>query len=206
MQRGLKNWWAEVTIQVEATAGPLDLVRLEVPAGLARRFEFSTDVTSHVTPLPNRRSLLEIWPTTADNNRLVEIRMRAPLDAESRDVPSLRLIDRPLAKHYLILPLRLDNQEVIWQMSHLTPAKLPVDLKLEPPQYHHVYEVTRHPFRATLSSVATANMIPRIALCDVDLEWLSDRAVGKITCWLAPPHHRFCGRRSLRLRSHRNAR
>jgi hypothetical protein len=191
LRRDGDRFLAYVDIQLEVAGGVLDALQLEVPLQFVEPFRAEPAATvSLATATATQQRVLTIIPTVPWAGRqLIRLQGRiAPALGDGLKIPDLRPLAVGAIDRYVALPKQLDSQPVSWEISHLTPAKLPAallprDWKTETVQ---TYRIQDDSFQATLKSVDRPNANAVIQLADIQLVCLPGGCCTAATYDLVP--------------------
>ena len=117
-----RSWSALVNCEVSLENGSLDAIRLEVPPEWCGPFELSPAMEHQIVLLPGQTQRhLVIRPAREITDRL-SLTIRGPLKlqaGETPHVPTLVPLDAKLSNSFVLLPSRLEDQDLQWQTSGL---------------------------------------------------------------------------------------
>ena len=177
------QWIATSSFRVRVGKGsPMDVLRFEVPAEWTD-LKLDPAWPFRMAPLPNanRKHLLVYPPSPIDNSAHLTIRGALSTAGEDRlrHAPEITPLDLRSAERYFVLPMRLENQRYVWEISGREkepPAGLKPTLP-EEGEYQSILAVGNS--RATVQIVRQLAGDLKIQSADYRLRWRNkDEAYG----------------------------
>lgn len=165
-----RSWSAAVQCAVTVEKGELDSIRLEIPAEWSGPFELTPPMDHQVVLLPGQTQRhLIIRPTSTDAvPRSISIRGPLKLQpGETPHAPVLLPLDAKRTESFLVLPTRVDEENLQWQPSGLqalSPGEAR-DANLTAPA-REVFRVVAPRFVAALLQSKDLRKSARIASAD----------------------------------------
>lgn len=201
LRRDADAWSADAEIDFRVTGGAADAFRLEVPTDwqnpqFIEAFEADGTIAPtaeiELSDLPgaSRRQLL-IRPRQPVTDAL-RVRLSGRLGAlggERIHAPVLVPLDVVRTDAYLVLPRKIQQQQIAWETSGLQATASPAGLPSPPPDAaaNWVYQAVAGRYQAVLTDVKLAAGTPRVWLCEVLFDAASDGAIrGLATFDLEP--------------------
>jgi hypothetical protein len=175
LMRRPEGWYADVEYHAQIRQGVLDIVRLEIPAEWEGPLVLVPALPFEIRPLPgpSRRQLLIRPPSAIARDFQVTIRGRLAGSGDRvRRAPDIVPLDLDDPLRFLVLPTRMDTQEIVWSTSRLSARPLP-------PLFHMAqdrrdgwesFELGER-FHASIQRIERVTGFPLIRLADVRLLW-----------------------------------
>jgi hypothetical protein len=165
-------WQADFDYFFHVTEGQVEQIRLEVPSWWNGPYRVDSPATIQVVEVPGRDChRLVIRPRTAIAGQH-HLHLEATLpstDQQRLRVPHIVTLNRGQVERFLVLPTRLDRQQLVWTTRGLQPAELPPSLEL-PHVFRHaprVVRVVEHLFTAIPQTLPEVTTAPQIRLADI---------------------------------------
>ena len=186
------QWNVEVDLRIKMHSGQLDTIRFRVPEGFQGPFQMEPEVPFLVKRLPvDDGFVLDVRPPKSiDDSYRLTFRGTLNIDPESPvrcPVISIEEIDR--VSRFVVLPKKVDFQDVSWKTAGLVSQSLPEDSENAPLADTSVasFKVIDHTYRAVLQSVDQPVHEPKVPLADIDVICNQlDRYVGRAIFDLDP--------------------
>lgn len=164
-------WSAQADCDFRAANGILDAIRLEVPPEWNEPFDVEPETEFEIVEVPdqNRRQIV-IRPTEAVE-RNFHVRVRGALSASTGErirAPDIVPLDVTNADRYLVVPSKLQRQQIAWETSGLQEAPLPRGYQSELESY--VSYVLGDRFQATIKDVQPEPSMASVQLVDVHVD------------------------------------
>ncbi len=179
LERDGDRWMAELHGRVNVAGGLVDALSFEVPPQWAEPYRVAPPARTALVPIPGEpRSQLLVYPAEPIEDQFeFKIRGRVALTAGDRlRVPDIvpQRVDR--IERYVVLPERLDLQQISWETVGLTRAALPPEFAASNRDRSATvaYRVDGQGFQAALRGVQRTAATARIKLADVKIVWQAD--------------------------------
>jgi hypothetical protein len=173
------RWMAQMDCRVTVLDGVVDALTFDIPPQWAEPFHVDPPVQTKVMLIPGetRRQLIVYPDRPIADKYEVKIQGRVALSAGDRlRVPDIVPQHMRELVRFVLLPQRLDLQQITWETVGLARAKLPLEWAQQRPSAASaaVYQVEGEHFAATLRGVQRANAVARVALADIHVAWQPD--------------------------------
>jgi hypothetical protein len=177
LERDADRWTAELQVHVNVTEGLVDTLQFEIPPQWSEPFRVEPETPLSVVSLPGeQRRRLTLTPAKPlAGKHVFKLRGRvAPSPGDRLSVPDIVPLHAATVQRFVVLPRKLDAQQVTWDTLRLSPARLPADFQPRgwKPDAVSVYEVTGEHFQASLKAVQRERAAATVKLLDVQLAWL----------------------------------
>ena len=186
------QWNVEVDLQIKVYSGQLDTVRFRIPNEFQGPFQIDPEVPFLVKELPEDEGfVLDMrLPEAVDGS--YRLTLRGTLNIAPEDpvrCPAISVEEIDSVSRFVVLPKKVDFQDVSWKTSGLVPQSLPEDPDNAPLANTSVasFKVIDPTFRAVLQSVDQPAEKPEVQLADVAINGsLLDRYLGRAVFDLDP--------------------
>lgn len=176
LMRSSEGWRVEAEYHLHVEQGVYDMVRLELPSDWLPPVELEPAHPFELRPLPgeNRQQLI-IRPANPVCERFT-VRIRGNWAATGdriRRVPDIIPLDVEQTRRYLVVPTRLEAQQISWATSGLQAGPLPdlFQLAREMTDAWEAYHVLGPRFHANIRHVERVAGFPQIRLADIQVRW-----------------------------------
>ncbi len=173
------RWIAELHCHVKVEDGLVDALSFEVPPQWAEPYRTDPPARTRLVPIPGEpRAQLLIYPPEPIKDEFdIAIRGRVALLAGDRlRTPNIvpQRFDR--VERFVVLPERLDLQQISWETVGLSRADLPAEFAAIQGDgaANIVYRADGDQFQASLRGVQRAASTARVKLADIHVAWKSD--------------------------------
>ncbi len=196
------RWQATSNFQVTAgDKSPIDVLRFEVPLEWTElQFEPNWAFRMAPLPTPGRQQLVVYPPSPITETARLTIRGTLSTEGEDRlrQAPEITPLDLRRTDRYFVLPMRLENQRYVWEISGREkepPSSLKPDMPAEG-EYQSILAVGKS--QATVQIVRQLAGSLKIQSADYRLRWRDNReaygvaqfdvdAAGSQHCLLSAP-------------------
>jgi hypothetical protein len=176
LSRTADAWTATLDADLQIDSGMVDTLRFDLPANWVGPFEISPAVPwSLETVIGENRRQLVLRPESPFEHS-VRLQVSGPLTiaaGQHASAPDVRLLDAIRQSRFLLLPRRLENQQLAWTTRGLVPRQVPDSMAsiVSDPSLYRIYQMVGEHCRADLRSIDSSAESPRIRLVDVDWLW-----------------------------------
>ena len=190
-------WWAAIDCHVDISAGVCDELQLDIPEAWGGQYQLTPPMPVEVKRLPGiPQRRLVIRPENALASSF-QVRVAGPLvlPAGGVRVPEIQLLGVQRSIRYVVMPNRLDQQKLAWEISGLQRIEtLPKTLAAGIATVNStVARVVADHFRARIKEVQQFDTAPFIHLADVRVGWTTDgECSGVATFDLEPAGRTEC--------------
>jgi hypothetical protein len=173
------RWTADAELTLRVARGELDSFRISIPDKLAEPFQLEPALPFEVIPsLEPRRRVIVVRPLHAIQGSF-RFRLKSSLKGtagEPMRAPDLRVPDVEDLRRFLVLPTRLETQQVTWQTSGLRVAILDEGSDQPPidPAAQTVFQVVSQNPEAVVRDTERIAGAPRVHLADISVVWSAD--------------------------------
>lgn len=180
LERDSGRWMARLHLHVNAvTDGLADSIRFEIPPQWSGPFRIDPPMPHQVVAIAGdqRRELVLQPDTPLAKQQEIRIRGRiAPLPGDRLSVPDVLPLGASELERFVVLPGKLDGQQITWDMRGLSPAQLPTEVVTRRPDANRetAYQVAGEHFQASLKAVQRDAATARIELLDIHVVWQPD--------------------------------
>jgi hypothetical protein len=179
LDRENDTWTAEVDYRLQVSGGLIDVLRFDAPAQWIEPFQLDRPADYEVVAIPgeNRRQFVVRPATPIKDQYRVKIRAAVALAAADRmRVPDILPLGPFDVRRFVVLPVQLELQQVVWESTGLRRANLPAEFQRPTvsPESFAVYEVLGSRFQASLKSVERAAGEARVKLAEISIAAQSD--------------------------------
>ncbi len=183
LQRSPQGWMAEAEYHLSVERGVYDAIRLEVPSEWKEPLELEPAYPFELRPLPglNRQHLIirPAQPVTSATS----VRIRGALETAEdrfRRVPDIVPLDVIDFERFLVLPTRIESQQVSWATSGLQVRPLPGIFRMsgQVTGAWDSYWIVGNRFHAVIRNVERAAGIAQVRLADIFVQWDGRRYSG----------------------------
>ncbi len=179
LERDADRWMAELACHVEVTEGLVDALQFEIPPQWLEPFRVDPPTPFKIVPVPGeaRRQLMVYPQRPIQDKYQLKIRGRVvPASSDRLRVPDILLQRTQQVERYVVLPERLDLQQVSWETVGLSRAQLPAEFVApgHATPSPHVYQVASERFQASLKGVQRAAAEAQVGLADFHVVWQPD--------------------------------
>ena len=186
------QWNVEVDLRLKVLSGQLDTIRFRIPEEYQGPFQIDPELPFTVKELPAGEGFVfEIRPPKAitDSIRLMLLGTLniAPEDPVRCPTISIEGINR--VSQFVVLPKKVDFQDVSWKTTGLVRQALPEDSQNAPLADMSVasFEAVDHSYRAVLQSVGQPAQDSEVQFADIDIRCSrADRYFGRAVFDLDP--------------------
>jgi hypothetical protein len=179
LERDSERWTAELQFHADVTEGLVDTLQFEIPPQWSEPFRVEPEMPLSVVSLPGelRRRLTLTPDKPLAGKQVIKLRGRVASSPGDRlSAPDIVPLNAAEIQRFVVLPRKLDAQQVTWDTLRLAPASLPTEL--QPRSWHPeavaVYKVIGDHFQASLKAVKMERVAATARLMDVHLAWLPD--------------------------------
>ena len=176
LSRTAEAWTATLDADLQIDSGMVDTLRFDLPANWVGPFEISPAMPwSLETVIGENRRQLVLRPESPLEHS-VRLQISGPLSitaGQHASAPDVRLVGAIRQSRFLLLPRRLENQQLAWTTRGLVPRSLPesmVTIVAEPSLYR-TYQMVGDHCRADLRSIESSAESPQVRLVDIDWLW-----------------------------------
>ncbi len=172
LERDDDRWIAELLCRVTVSEGVVDVLTFDVSPQWAEPFRVDPPAQTKVVPVPGEQRLqLVVYPPRpiADTYQL-RIRGRVALSAGDRlRVPDIVPQRMQQVDRFVVLPQRLDLQQISWETIGLVRAPMPDEFAARVPNSESaaVFQVEGERFQASLKGVRRAAAEARVRVADI---------------------------------------
>ncbi len=190
-------WWSAIDCHVNVSAGVCDELQLDIPEAWGGQFQLTPSMPFEIKRLPGiPQRRLVIRPENALAGSF-QVRVAGPLvlPAGGVRVPEIQLLGVQRSIRYVVMPNRLDQQKLAWEISGLQRIEaLPKPLAAGIATVNStVARVVADHFRARIKEVQQFDTAPFIHLADVRVGWTTDgECSGVATFDLEPAGRTEC--------------
>ena len=179
VHRDADRWMAELDYRVDVVEGLVDTLVFDIPAQWSEPFSLDRPMPFRIVDVgaKSRRQLV-LYPEKPISGKFqLKIRGRVALAAGDRlRVPDIVPAGAEQLERFVVLPQKLDLQQVTWDVLGLARAALPAEFVSRPGKSESdaVYQVSSAHFQAALKNVARAKSAIHARLADVRVAWQAD--------------------------------
>jgi hypothetical protein len=176
--RDADRWMAELHCHVKVDDGLVDALSFEVPPQWAEPYRLDPPARIKLVPIPGepRAQLLVYPPEPIKDEFDIRIRGRVALLAGDRlRVPNIVPQRFEHVQRFVVLPQRLDLQQISWETVGLSRADLPHEFAaMQGDAANIVYRADADQFQASLRGVQRTTSTARVKLADIHIAWQPD--------------------------------
>ncbi|HEY4760032.1 MAG TPA: hypothetical protein VIH42_05570, partial [Thermoguttaceae bacterium] len=191
-----RQWIAEAEFQLDVNQGVADQFWIDVPDCWKEPFTVDPPAKVKIVEIPGETRRLLVQPRYAISGAY-KFSIGGSLEIKPGEAPAAPNIILRKTRQYsrwLVLPRKLKDQTIGWEIHGLRPADL-TDSAADPSEKENnfIYEIVNQTPRAVLQSQALLPGTARVSLADIRLAWQADgmcRAVA--TFDLEPGGQPFC--------------
>ena len=186
------RWTADAELTLRVARGELDSFRISIPDKLAEPFQLEPSLPFEVIPsLEPRRRVIVVRPLQAIQG-LFRFRLKSTLKGtagEPMRAPDLRVPDVEDLRRFLVLPTRLETQQVTWQTSGLRVATLDEGSHQPPidPAAQTVFQAVSQNPEAVVRDTERIAGAPRVHLADISVVWSADLSYRAVATYDLEP-------------------
>ncbi|MGD9724246.1 MAG: hypothetical protein AB7O59_23990 [Pirellulales bacterium] len=174
LARDKENWTAEVRCRVEVAAGLVDSLAFEIPPQFTEPFRADPAAETKLIAIPGESRLLLVVDPREPIAKTYELTLRgrvAPSAGDRLRVPDIMLKRVQQVDRYIVLPQRLELQQIAWETVGLARAKLPAGILVHEREADSpaAFHVEQDRFYAALKGVQRASASARVKLADIYL-------------------------------------
>jgi hypothetical protein len=180
LNRKSDSWLATLNADLQIESGVVDELRLDLPLNWIGPFETSPKVPLAVEEIggESRRQLVLHFAAPLERN--LRLQISGPLTippGQRASAPDVRFLGAIRQTRFLLLPRRLENQQLAWDTRGLVPRSLPDILATIIPdsEAYRAYQLVGDRCRADLRSIESNNEKAQVRLVDVDWAANSNR-------------------------------
>ncbi len=179
LQRDADRWMAELEYHADVVEGLADTLAFDIPVQWSEPFSLDIPMPFRIVDVGGQsRRQLVLYPEKPISGKFqLKIRGRVALAVGDRlRVPEIVPLGAEQLERFVVLPQRLDLQQVTWDMLGLARAALPAEFVSHPgnSESNAVYQVSAAHFQAALKNVARVKSAIRARLADVRVAWQAD--------------------------------
>ena len=179
LERDGDRWMAQIACHVKVLEGVVDALAFDIPPQWVEPYRVEPAARIKIVPVPGEaRRQLVVYPDQPLGDKWdVRLSGRVALSAGERlrvpDIVPQRIqqVDR-----FVVLPQRLDLQQIVWETMGLARATLPSDVVPQTVggESTAAYQVEGERFQALLKSVQRASTTARVKLADIQVVGQAD--------------------------------
>jgi hypothetical protein len=192
LERDGDRWLAELRCRIRVEGGVADVLSFQVPPQWVEPFRVEPAARTKLVPIPGEtRQQLLVYPAKPiEGDAELRIRGRVSLAAGDRlRVPDVVPQRMQHLERYVILPERLDLQQVTWETVGLSRATLPPDWAAidSGDAARRVFRVDGDHFQASLRGVQRGEATAQVKLADIHIAWQADGNCHGVACFDVEP-------------------
>ena len=168
------QWNVEVDLRLKVLSGRLDTIRFRIPEEYQGPFQIDPELPFTVKDLPAGEGFVfEIRPPKAITDS-IRLMLRGTLNIAPEDpvrCPMISVEGINRVSQFVVLPKKVDFQDVSWKTTGLVQQALPEDSQNAPLADTSVasFKVVGHSYRAVLQSVGQPAQDSEVQFADIDI-------------------------------------